>query len=472
MLRPAPLSRTVGAKQQRKRMAAAATVAALALSVTSCANSDETDKAISAPTTSSSAASSVSASSSDGAAASTSEAATSPSESEAAAEPVTLRVQSWKGGGGEIANVPQVIEAFQKAHPNITVKLEFVAAQGYQQKLNPLFLGGKAADVIMTQPGFTEPWAKSGYLEDLSGETWVSTVAEPVKSFTRYEGKTVAAPLELVGMGLFANMDLLKKAGIETVPATWPEMREALGKLKAAGIKPISIPNKGGFPAWVAAYASAATNVYQKNPNWDADLMAGKTSFSQDWKEPFAQLESLEKDGYVKWKDETGVDEWGAGVADFTSGKSAFWVQGAWNVSAAKKAGLNVQFAPWPGGGEGTKPSSLLLAGPMWAVNADSKQKDAAKKFVDFWTQSDSLLPFLEAEGALSPYTGGKSPETAETKPTAEAVSAGRYTVDAGNQWNTTSAQAISRPALQGFLLGSGSLESTLKKWDTQHKSK
>ncbi|MET8979957.1 extracellular solute-binding protein [Streptomyces sp. NPDC004539] len=377
---------------------------------------------------------------------------------------VTLHVEAWKGGGAEPANVAEINKAFEQAHPKIKVDFEYITANDtYTQKLQPELLGGKAGDVIMVDTDKMKKWAASGYLADLSKESWSGRIAPDAKPFAQADGKTYAMPMELIGIGMYANMDLLKKAGITEVPADWPTFLAALGKLKKAGIDPISLPDKAGWTGSSVFQASGSTTVYQKNKAWDADFASGKASFASDWKEPLDQLKALEAAGYVDWKKELGVDEWAQGPQDFSAGKSAFWYQGAWQVSNVAKAGFPVSFAPWPGGAAGTKPNGMLFSGTMWGVNSQSKHADAARAYVDFWSQSANLAKFLEAEHAESPFTGGTTPEATETTAFTTAFKEGRYRILPSNSWYGAAAETEIGSKIQAYLLGKASVAQTLK---------
>ncbi|CAM5638168.1 ABC transporter substrate-binding protein [Streptomyces griseorubiginosus] len=386
---------------------------------------------------------------------------------------VTLHVQAWKGGGAEPANVAEINKAFEKAHPKIKIDFEYITANDtYVQKLQPELLGGKAGDVIMVDTDKMKKWGASGYLADLSKESWAGDIAPDAKPFAQSDGKTLAMPMELIGIGMYANMNLLKKAGIDEVPADWPTFLADLGKLKKAGINPISLPDKSGWTGSSVFQASGSSLVYQKNKQWDADFLGGKASFAPDWQGPLDQLKTLEDKGYVNWKNELGVDEWSQGPQDFSAGKSAFWYQGAWQVSNVAKAGFPVQFAPWPGGAAGTKPNGMLFAGTMWAVNSQSQQGDAAREYVKFWSQSENLSKYLDAEHAESPFTGGSTPESTETTAFTNAFKDGRYRILPSNSWYGAAAETEIGSKIQAYLLGKESTAQTLKDIQTAASAK
>jgi raffinose/stachyose/melibiose transport system substrate-binding protein len=386
---------------------------------------------------------------------------------------VTLHVEAWKGGGAEPANVAEINKAFEKANPNIKVDFEYITADPtYTQKLQPELLGGKAGDVIMVDTDKMKKWGASGYLADLSGESWASKIAPAAKPFAQAEGKTLAMPMELIGIGMYANMDLLKKAGISEVPADWPTFLKDLAKVKKAGINPIALPDKSGWTGESVFQAAGSTLVYQKNKQWDSDFLGGKASVDPDWKESLKQLKTLEDKGYVNWKNELGADEWAQGPADFSAGKSAFWYQGAWQVSNIKKAGFPVSFAPWPGGAAGTKPNGMLFSGTMWAVNSQSQQGDAAREYVKFWSQSENLAKYLAAEHAESPFSDGTTPEATETTAFTTAFKEGRYRIMPSDSWYGAAAETATGSKIQAYLLGQASAAQTLNDIQTAAKAK
>jgi raffinose/stachyose/melibiose transport system substrate-binding protein len=183
-------------------------------------------------------------------------------------------------------------------------------------------------------------------------------------------------------------------------------------------------------------------------------------------------LKTLEDKGYVNWKNEIGTDEWSQGPQDFSAGKSAFWYQGAWQVSNIKKAGFPVSFAPWPGGAEGTKPNSMLFAGTMWGVNSQSQQGDAAREYVKFWSQNENLAKYLGAENAESPFTDGITPESAETTTFTTAFREGRYRILPSNSWYAAAAETETGSRIQAYLLGKASAAQTLKDIQTAASAK
>ena len=374
---------------------------------------------------------------------------------------VTLRVVSWKGGGAEPANMAVVNAAFEKAHPEIKLDFTYVPPNDvYQQKLQSQLLAGDAADVLMVDAQKVQTWGKQGYFADLGQEGWTAKIAPSIKAFVTNQDKLIASPMELSPIGVYVNLDILAKAGITAPPTDFPSFLDALGKLKAAGQPGYSFPNQQGYMAEFVMLMSAATTVYQDTPDWDQQFMQGKVTFPKSFRTTLEQIEQLGKDGYVDFANAVGTQEATTGQPDFIAGKSAFFAGGSWLAAAITKAPFTLAYIPWPGGEAASKPSALLFPGTMWAVNASSEQQDAAKQYVDFW--SENLSPFLSAEAALSPFAGAGTDNEPLLATMAEAYTDKRFALFPANTWNLLAPQAKIRSILQSFMLGESDVTKTL----------
>lgn len=379
-----------------------------------------------------------------------------------------LKVYGWKGGTAEPANVKQINAAFEKVNPDISLKYSFIPSAAYPQRVQSELLAGNSADVIMTDSTKVQDWGSSGYLENLSSQPWVTGVRKEIKPFVENSGTTYAMPMEVIGISLFANNALLRKAGVTGTPTTWPEFEADLQKTKDAGITPLSLPNKGGWTGDAVTNAIAATLVYKDHPSFDADYLKGKASFSS-WKSSLQQLMDLQSKGFVDFKSELGVDEWSTGISDFQAGKSAFYVQGAWNQSTFSKAGLDDSFIPWPATSKADSNANLFV-GTMLSVNAKSKVKTAAEKYVQFWSENKNASLYLQAENAVSPFTNGSSPSTSATKTFVAAVNDGRYRILPSNTWFSAAGETTLQQQVQALWLGQQGIDQTLTNLDEKLK--
>ncbi|WP_136041964.1 MULTISPECIES: ABC transporter substrate-binding protein [unclassified Microbacterium] len=374
-----------------------------------------------------------------------------------------LKVYGWKGGEGEPANVAEINTAFEKANPDIELEFEAIPAnEAYSQRVQPELLAGNAADVIMLDSNLLATWGKSGYLADLSSASWADDITPEVESFATYDGDVLAMPMEAIGVGLYSNTELLSEVGVTEVPKDWDGFVDALAKLRAAGHVPITLPDKAGWTGAMALLNAAATTV---DEDWDEEFYRGDASFS-DWKPAVEQLLDLQEQGLIDWKTELGEDEWSQGVDDFTAGDTGFWLQGAWNLGGVAEAGVDSRFTAWPGGTSGVDPNELLFVGTMWGVNEASPVKEAAEKYVDFWSQPENLDLFLEAENAISPFTSGTSPQTDATAEFLASYQAGNYRFMQTNTWMAGDVQTQMGSRLQALFLDEITVDEFLDEMD------
>jgi raffinose/stachyose/melibiose transport system substrate-binding protein len=340
----------------------------------------------------------------------------------ASAEQVTLDVTAWKGNETEPAGLKDIIAKFEAANPDIKVQLSYVSRSDTDVVLPPRLQGNNPPDVMMADMVLIKVWGDAGLLADFGADApWLSHVIPGLRDVVTRNGKTYVMPLEVIGLGMFTNMGLLGKAGIERPPLTIDELKDACGKLDAAGIKPMMMG--GDFPSTLFVVANgldAATTPV-------ADLGSGASKFVDDagFNATLDTFRDLEKSKCFDAKVMAGVDPWSTGLSEFKAGNYAMMAQGAWNIASfSESKDLDFTFGPIPS----TSPNgvALDLFGFGWSVSANAKHKEAAVKFVDFFGQPENLKPLLDAEAAYSPYDDGASgtPELAANYDAARAANA------------------------------------------------
>ena len=346
-----------------------------------------------------------------------------PPAAEPAAEPmeqITLKVSFWKGGGTEVANVPELNEKFEAENPDIVIEFEYNGRGDHETVNNTRLAAGEAADVIMVDEGLMNRWAAEGLLDDLSGESWVGNILPEIAPFTQVNGATYQFPQELVPIGVFSNNALLADAGITALPQTWDEFLASLDALEAAGINGLLLPG-GEWGGYQLLALSAAGTVYRDNPNWSQDYKDGKVSFNPDWAPAFGRLQELLQSGRVDGQ----LMASGLGGQPFWDGEWGYIITGAWEFGALVNAGLDFSFMPLP---SDDAPRGFIFVGTGLAVNAATEHKDAARRYIEFWSQPENLVRFTEGENALTTISNGMTSFVEQSAPWGAAVEAGNWT--------------------------------------------
>jgi multiple sugar transport system substrate-binding protein len=145
---------------------------------------------------------------------------------------VTLDYWSW------IPGIAPIVDAFNKSHPDIQVKVnEIVGAGAYQDYYNAL-KAGKAPDLGMIEYDRIPEFRAGNHLLDISDCKPIKGLKDRIVPFT-YNQVTLgtdsvyATPTDLGTLGLYYRKDLFEKYGLST-PATWDDYLADAQKLKAA----------------------------------------------------------------------------------------------------------------------------------------------------------------------------------------------------------------------------------------------
>jgi len=198
----------------------------------------------------------------------------------AAAQAGTIAANIAFKGANQRAVWEEVVAQFEKANPDVKVKLAFIEEETYKVQL-PAWLSTVAPDIVKWHEGERLAYyAERGLLEDLSADWtkngWDKDFAS-LKTPSSYQGKQYAMPTDYFAWGVYYRKDLFEKAGIKGEPKTWDEFLEACKKLKAAGIAPIAV---GGRDSWTIAawfdYLDFRLNGY----DFHMQLMRGEVPYT------------------------------------------------------------------------------------------------------------------------------------------------------------------------------------------------
>jgi glucose/mannose transport system substrate-binding protein len=185
-------------------------------------------------------------------------------------------------------------------------------------------------------------WGKQGVVADLNAvaakEGWDKTVPAALQKFSKYNGKWIAAPVNVHSTNwVWANKEVLAKAGITSEPKTWDEFIADAQKVQKAGFIAIA---HGGQPWQDAtifdgvAMSTGGIDYYRKAL---IDLDA-KTINSATTEKVFQRMSQIRK---LVDKDFSGRD-WNVASGMVISGKAGFQIMGDW----AKGEFLNAKKVP------------------------------------------------------------------------------------------------------------------------------
>jgi raffinose/stachyose/melibiose transport system substrate-binding protein len=254
---------------------------------------------------------------------------------------------------------------FPKMLPNLDVTINAVPgdAQSFENKIRTMIAaGGNGLDVWWERGGsFAVPilQAKGALALDKNLEAekfWDKAI--PSAKVPNSDGKVYAVPFETIFYEImFYNPEIFKAHGLKA-PKTVADLYSAVKVLKKAGITPIAVAGKDGWPAAMMVEGFS----YPKDPEATKKAAEKKAKFSETSYAEGAQVvkELLAIGAFSK---NVAMDDYGTAEGMFVSGKAAMIANGSWalgdynakmkgnvdyfyypalNEADAAKAGLNV----------------------------------------------------------------------------------------------------------------------------------
>jgi raffinose/stachyose/melibiose transport system substrate-binding protein len=137
-----------------------------------------------------------------------------------------------------------MIAAYKKADPNVTIKATYAPTDQLQTALRAQLGAGNAPDLFVDWPGngsamAVQQLAPTSLVADLSGQQWIKAVPNGLKPLLGDKGKTYMWSPGVTPIGVIYNKQVLKQAGISSLPTTWNELLADARKIKAAGRPPL-----------------------------------------------------------------------------------------------------------------------------------------------------------------------------------------------------------------------------------------
>lgn len=295
---------------------------------------------------------------------------------------VTVRFMNFSANGGHEADLQTIVDAFQRDNPGITIAVETVPYADYATKLQTAVAGGTEADTYELEFGSLVSYAQAGALADITG---IDTSAYAPSLVTAYQssGKQYGLPESFSNVVLFYNKDLFDAAGLPypTNDWTWADEKAAAEKLtdKDAGV-------------WGDYQPISFYELYKTIAQCGGGFLSAdgtSTAFNND-----AGTQAVQwltgKSGTVMPTDADGANTPDFDTNLFTSGKLAMWHTGIWMFSSVASAAPDMNWDIVVEPGNTQKASAMFSNGVV--VSAKSQVQDAAKKWISYYTASQTTI--------------------------------------------------------------------------------
>ncbi len=295
-----------------------------------------------------------------------------------------------------------IIKVFEKKYPGTKVNLSYIPDE-YTTKIDTMFLGKNAPDVIYGHPKFFAKWASQGLLMDLT-ERFNETpeLLDSSKFNTKlyeafkYEGKNISTVNGADTLLIYYNKDLFDKAGVDYPNAnwTWEDFANAAKKLT---VTENGKTTQYGFSV-DGGYSLTEAFMFSNGGAWFDDMNNPKeVKFNSP---ETVQALQLMQDMIYKYKCSPSSSDKEVLGGSFDSGKIAMTIDGVWSVVYRKKIKdfkWDLADIPVTAGKERKTPS--LYAG--YAIPKSSKNPELAWEFAKFM-QSDDAQELLASSGLIT----------------------------------------------------------------------
>ncbi len=347
------------------------------------------------------------------------------SSSPASNEPVTLTW--WHNANNDPGKsaFQKVADDYHAAHPNVTFKVQPIQNEDIKTKI-PIALQGTPPDIFQQWGGGAlATQLQSGKIADLTSDvsSWIDQLGKSASGWA-VDGKQYGVPYDYHVVGFWYRTDLFQKAGISEPPATFDDLLTDIGKLKAAGIAPISV---GGKDKWPDAF-------YWENfvlKECPKDVITSSLDAKKMDDPCFIKAgEDLKKlldakpfnDGFLGTPAQQGA---GSSAGLLANGKAAMELQGDWEMAVMPSLTQDKDFAskmgwfPFPSvsGGKG-EPGAALGGGDGFSCS--TKAPAVCADFLKYLTSAQVESDLVKANAITIPSNAGAV--SAITDPTLKKV--------------------------------------------------
>lgn len=230
--------------------------------------------------------------------------ATAPAgEEAAAAEPTELRLSILQGPPVEPVN-DLLKEAFNAAHPDVTVTYEYISGD-HAEKVYTSAAAGNLADVFFSADLWVVPFAKNGVTLDLGPyadadpDVDVDDIFPSMLGLGTFDGKIQMLPSALDVVTMYYNKTLFEQAGAE-MPSeewTWDDFVINCQKITEIEKDADGLPTYWGLSndswswwatvyPWIEGYGGKILDVESKKSTWsDPNTLAGLQAYAALWNE-------------------------------------------------------------------------------------------------------------------------------------------------------------------------------------------
>lgn len=325
-----------------------------------------------------------------------------------AADPVTI---TFRFNDSE-AEVRGAIDEFQKNNPDIKVELQRIGWRDARNQFLREAAVGQGPDVVHSAQVWVKEMGDAGAIMPIDGLIKSSPLPNGFEDFVAQDlakssaGKIVGLPWTTDTWAMVYRSDLLKQAGIEKLPQTWAELRQASETIyKKTGKAGFGFPagSSASGASWFIATSYWWSNgkaLIVKKPDGTYDIGLGESDIADCMK----YLKSFLDGGDNPKSNLAASDAHDPSILQaLATGNQAIGTmppntfKQVLEAYAKANPGKAPPFVsgPFP---KGTVTRSSNIGGRMLVINANTKHADAAWKFVKYMASEEVFAKYYRTQ--------------------------------------------------------------------------
>lgn len=309
----------------------------------------------------------------------------------------TLNVLWW-GSQTRHEQTTAMLEKFEELNPDIDVVMDYSDWDGYWTKLPAQVAGGQTPDVFQMDYAYLSQYANNGVLAELDsyiadGSLDMNNVEQNILDSGTVNGKVYAISTGTNAPVMLYRKDILDELGLELpMNPTMSEYCEISKQVyEATGLRDTFVTGCSADNLrfrlrnyGLNLYSEEATSLGFDDPQYIVDM----------WE---LALQAQNEGWGMKPGEETAVTAFDSMVTDSWSR-----YQNSNELQAYRDAtGKDISMVMIPTMEDATTPNSYLKPAMYWCVGADSEVKDAAVRFINFFTNNTECYDIVGIERAV-----------------------------------------------------------------------
>jgi len=297
--------------------------------------------------------------------------------------------------------IEPTIARFEAENPGIDVRVEQLTWQSGREKIVAAVAAGRPPDLCELGSTFLPGLVADSTLLDLTDQTADLRSALVGWEIASSRGRAYGIPWMVGTRALFANLDLLRRAGLDPAkpPATWADLYAASRRISER------VPDAKGF----GMNAGEREILFKKFMPF-AWGNGGDILDSSLTKSVIASPQNLEAlRFYLSLKPYSLLDRQEMHDQAFSKGRLGFVISGPWLIRSLEKSApdlhYSVELMPRPATNRGTHAS--FAGAEVLGIFRGAKRKAEAVRLARFLVQPENTMPVFVATGNAFPAAVG-----------------------------------------------------------------